>query len=425
MKTNRILITICTILTVFAVAPVGLVKGEISFKYPPEARFTISPTSGYAPLFVEITDQSRFADDIKWIIYDAVDPEGQPWWESGTHNRFYIYTFPGTYPVVLEATNEVGTDTCVKYVTVLESGLPAISVEFVGAPQAGPVGTTVNFINTTVGTFDKYLWDFGDGTSDTNEDTSHTYNTAGLYTVSLTLMSTLGTGTETKVNYINIYPASSSMLNPDFVATPVTGTPPHMVQFSNLTGGEAGDVLWDFGDGTESAEINPKHVYDLPGVYTVTLSIDGEKVSKDKYIKVFSQVADERCPAAVVLNNDESQLAILQSFRDNVLSQTLPGLALIELYNTHSLEIVSILLANEDIKEEAGAVLGELLPGFQSVNEGGTMTITPVQFNKIKAIIGRIASQASPELGGVLGRLIMELNGGQFFKSIGINVTAE
>jgi len=297
-------------------------------------------------------------------------------------------------------------------------------VEFAAAPRNGPVNSTIIFLNLTPGEFTKYLWDFGDNSSGTEEDPTHVYSAPGIYTVSLTLVDNFGFATETKVNYIHIFPVSSSMINPDFVATPATGTDPQMVQFW-VSGGEGKSVLWDFGDGTSSELLNPKHMYEGPGSYTVSLSVDGEVISKSDYVNVIAGVEGLRLPAALLLDDDAGQLAILRNFRDAVVSQTLPGLGLIELYHKYALEIVSILEADEELRVEAGAVLAELLPGFQSAIDGDTMTLTAAQLDKIKAVIGGIAAQAGSELGEVLAQIVIELNAGQLFENIGVGGSAE
>jgi len=48
------------------------------------------------------------------------------------------------------------------------------------------------------------------------------------------------------------------------------------VQFKNLSSGNAKTYLWDFGDGTQSTEENPKHVYSSAGNYSVKLTVTGE-----------------------------------------------------------------------------------------------------------------------------------------------------
>jgi gliding motility-associated-like protein len=47
-----------------------------------------------------------------------------------------------------------------------------------------------------------------------------------------------------------------------------------LVSFSNLS--SPGRYKWDFGDGTESVENGPIHMYNLPGTYTVSLKVEAE-----------------------------------------------------------------------------------------------------------------------------------------------------
>ncbi|MCB0545414.1 MAG: T9SS type A sorting domain-containing protein [Saprospiraceae bacterium] len=46
---------------------------------------------------------------------------------------------------------------------------------------------------------------------------------------------------------------------------------------------------WDFGDGTGSTEQNPFHVYAQSGVYTVTLSIEGDSCSSSISFEIDTQ----------------------------------------------------------------------------------------------------------------------------------------
>lgn len=65
-------------------------------------------------------------------------------------------------------------------------------------------------------------------------------------------------------------------LNPltaGFHASPITGTAPLTVTFTNSSSGEYTHLLWDFGNGYTSTITNPVHLYPDPGSYTVTLTI--------------------------------------------------------------------------------------------------------------------------------------------------------
>jgi uncharacterized repeat protein (TIGR02543 family) len=76
----------------------------------------------------------------------------------------------------------------------------------------------------------------------------------------------------------------------DFSATPTSGPAPLLVQFTDVTAGNAIARLWDFGDGATSTLQNPEHLYNNAGVYTVTLTVTGTVTSntlqKASYIQV-------------------------------------------------------------------------------------------------------------------------------------------
>jgi len=83
----------------------------------------------------------------------------------------------------------------------------------------------------------------------------------------------------------------------DFTATPLNGTAPLEVQFTDVSTGGPTSWSWDFGDGGTSPEQSPQHTYAVPGTYTVTLTASnayGEDTeSKTAYINVgFPPVAN-------------------------------------------------------------------------------------------------------------------------------------
>ena len=61
----------------------------------------------------------------------------------------------------------------------------------------------MRFTNESTGNYDTCLWDFGDnGTSTQCDDPIHTYTSAGLYTVELTVSGLGGSDTETMTDHI-------------------------------------------------------------------------------------------------------------------------------------------------------------------------------------------------------------------------------
>jgi PKD repeat protein len=98
--------------------------------------------------------------------------------------------------------------------------------DFVGTPRIVGVKSVVAFTNLSAVDITSYNWDFGDSTTSTLRDPSHTYNAEGVYTVSLTGTGPLGTHTETKTDYIRVIPTAfklhSNYPNP-FNATTTIG----------------------------------------------------------------------------------------------------------------------------------------------------------------------------------------------------------
>ena len=80
----------------------------------------------------------------------------------------------------------------------------------------------------------------------------------------------------------------------DFEGVPTEGDAPLSVQFTDKSHGVPTSWAWEFGDGATSTERNPLHVYEKPGVYTVSLTakniVSSQKKTKADYIHVFEPV---------------------------------------------------------------------------------------------------------------------------------------
>ena len=61
----------------------------------------------------------------------------------------------------------------------------------------------------------------------------------------------------------------------DFSASATTGAAPLALNFVATVQGTATSYLWSFGDGSTSTAPNPVHVYEAPGVYSVSLAVTG------------------------------------------------------------------------------------------------------------------------------------------------------
>lgn len=146
-------------------------------------------------------------------------------------------------------------------------------VDFTASVTQGCSPLIVNFTATAPGATG-YSWSFGNGTSSTLPAPGVTYTTGGQFTVSLTVSFADGsTATETKAGYIQTFAPPV----PDFAGAPLTLCSGETVNFTNQSQPGDGAILaytWDLGDGTTSNQVNPAHVYQTPGVLTVTLIAD-------------------------------------------------------------------------------------------------------------------------------------------------------
>ena len=138
-----------------------------------------------------------------------------------------IYNTAGTYDVSLTATNNAGTNTKTKtaYITVVNGGV-APTADFSGSPTTIPVGGTVNFTDLSSNFPTSWNWSFMGGTpanSTSQNPSGITYNTAGNYTVTLTVSNAFGTDSETKNAYI--YVTNGSLGLCDTLNYPLNGSP--------------------------------------------------------------------------------------------------------------------------------------------------------------------------------------------------------
>ncbi len=165
---------------------------------PPTAAFTGSPTSGSAPLTVSFTDQSTGPDSWSWDFGDTGT--------STLQNPDHIYTTAGTYTVSLTVTNAYGNDVVTKtdYITVTVPQPPV--ADFTASSTLIEEGQSIAFTDTSTNTPTSWTWSFpgGNPSSSTAQNPTVTYNTAGIYNVTLTAANAADQDTETRVNYITV-----------------------------------------------------------------------------------------------------------------------------------------------------------------------------------------------------------------------------
>lgn len=96
----------------------------------------------------------------------------------------------------------------------------------------------VNFTNTSA-TASSFLWDFGDGTTSSEENPTHGYTNAGTYTISQSIVGPLNTDTETMEYTVNAIPSSNAVYtDPKYIFQGSTQTIKVNINALNLASAE-------------------------------------------------------------------------------------------------------------------------------------------------------------------------------------------
>lgn len=227
---------------------------------PTVPEFSASPTEGCSPM--EVTFSNESSPNVNSFFWEmpGADPA-----ESTEENPTVMYNSAGTYSVTLTTENSLGSNSITKtnYIVVGELPNPDFSVS--------TNLDTASFTNLSVAA-DSYLWDFGDGSTSTEESPTHVYDEDGTYTVTLTATNNCGSESITLQVEISTVPVAS------FSATPQEGCLPLTVQFNDLSSENTESWFWVFDGGTpgSSSEQNPEVTYNAPGTYSVSLTVSND-----------------------------------------------------------------------------------------------------------------------------------------------------
>ncbi len=147
-------------------------------------------------------------------------------------------------------------------------------VDFEASKTNIVLGETLLFTDLSVNEAVSVLsrqWDFGDGASSSETAPRHTYAAPGIYTVTLSVTTAVGTSSATKENYI-VVTAKNTAARLDF--TFENNYVGENTTFFPLVLGDteaASSYVWNFGDGVTSVEEMPRHRFPNKGEYPVEL----------------------------------------------------------------------------------------------------------------------------------------------------------
>lgn len=174
---------------------------------------------------------------------------------STQQNPTHTYASSGTYYVCLTAIN--GTCDTAMYCDSVTVCIPAVA-QYTYTDSGGGVFAFTDMSTQAT----SWMWDFGDATTSSMQNPSHTYVLNGTYSVCL--IST-GCSADTTCQVITTCPEA---LTVSFTSTDTSTTATFTSNSSTAT-----SYLWDFGDSTTSTQSDPVHTYANTGLYTVCLTV--------------------------------------------------------------------------------------------------------------------------------------------------------
>lgn len=204
----------------------------------------------------------------------------------------YTFTQEGSFPVTLVVESDHG---CVDSIqqNVVVNPLPVAAFNFSNVCEGVPHQFT-DASTLTTGNINQWQWDFGNGQTSSQQNTSVNYGSEGIFTTQLIVLSAFGCS-DTISQEVIAYPLPEV----SFLGDVLEGCEPHTVNFQDLSTIPSGTITgwnWDFGDGGNSAQQTPSYVYQQYGLYDVALTLTSDNncvssVSLDDYIRVYPKPA--------------------------------------------------------------------------------------------------------------------------------------
>lgn len=235
-----------------------------------------------------IVDTNRIAARFDVVQTDTCDPyvatftntsqvnnpnNGTYLWEFGDGTSFtgsnppaHTYASKGTYTVKLTMTDPGACNSPDSTSTTITFDNSFVEADFEG-PESTCEKTKITFNNQSANA-QSFLWEFGDGSTSTESNPEHSYDTAGVYSIKLY---SYNDNTCNQVDSI----IKSITINPTPIAafrhTPVIPVTNEPINFTNNSEG-ANSYVWDMGDGTSTEkEIPDPKFYKKTGRYLVCL----------------------------------------------------------------------------------------------------------------------------------------------------------
>lgn len=224
---------------------------------PPNVRafFTLNETLGCAPFDVRGVNFATLGSRIWWTTNEGGVSSAQDTFR-------YTFREAGDFVITQYATNGCGYDSIQRRVTVQ----PRPIVGFSHVPvicQNEPINFTDTSRNFALST-----WNFGNGDTSRIRNPTYTYQSAGVYIVTLTGRTVTEGCPVVATSRVEVRPLPI----PRFSISATSGCRPFTVRFTNQSIRNDYNA-WEFGDGGGSIVASPTYTYDSVGTFNIRLRL--------------------------------------------------------------------------------------------------------------------------------------------------------
>lgn len=271
---------------------------------PLHISISLPDTGGCLPFTGNFTGNSALlSTNFYWFFGDGDSTSGKV--------VNHTFTRTGTYRVRVIAidTNAcVGADSAFATVTVInDSTIAAFQMNILHDCDSNLQVTLTNQSTNAV----NYLWTFGDGTSSTQQNESHTYTVPGTYTIRLIATDTTRCHpVDSMIKTVQLKPNAFVGFTNDSVCRG------NNVTFTNLSNPNA-SFVWHYGDNSISGQFAPPHLFARAGTYTVTLVITDTATCNLNDTATGTVVVFEQPIAGILINHDSVKFETPVTFTSN------------------------------------------------------------------------------------------------------------
>ena len=240
------------------------------------AEFTMSDTNGCSPLNVEFTNESTVtATSYTWDFDNGATSQ-----LKDPTNRFINDLIDDqVYTISLDVETTFGCKGSVQH--DIEVYLSPNAEFIVTEPIQKYPNTVFEFVNKVKPGPWTFVWDYGDGQSSNNSNTTHTYDYVDWgpkdndFTYTAWLKAHSDHCVDSVWQLVTIDPAEPFI---SIVERNPVGCSPKEVNFDvDYKYGDEGSIKWNFGyDEDVSTEISPTYTYNEAGIYIATVTISGD-----------------------------------------------------------------------------------------------------------------------------------------------------